>query len=210
MSTNGNFYAVAWDLLDALKFTRTDTNVNLLVAWAYCELKTGSGNPWAWNNPLSTTEPGFGGTPANSAGVMRYPTQAEGIAATVATLTNGRYGQIVDALKTSNASEFFAARGEMATWGTDLTCIQEKYERLPPPPAQASEQVIAEEAVNGNAIGAPEEPRATSWTAWGAVAAGLVMAAATVTVLETDLHWDSIREWLLKEEKAHGPRPGND
>ena len=196
MSTNGNFYAVAWDLLDALKFTRTDTNVNLLVAWAYCELKTGSGNPWAWNNPLSTTQPGFGGTPANSAGVMRYPTQAAGIAATVATLTNGRYGQIVDALKTSNASEFFAARGEMATWGTNLACIQEKYDHLPPPPAQAvplasnAAAVLAETPASAAPTAA-----ATPW-GWGAVAAGILAAAATVVVVETDGHWSDILRWF--------------
>lgn len=202
MSTNGNFYVVAWDLLDALKFPRTNTNVNLLVAWAYCELKTGSGNPWMWNNPLSTTEPGYGGTPQNNAGVMSYPTQSAGIAATVATLTNGDYGQIVDALRTSNSTEFFAATGQMATWGTDMICIRDKYDRLPTPPQQTMTTPVPTSADNGIAVAmaatgtAPPAPRHVPWLGWGLVGVSLLAAGSTVAVIETDTHWTDIIRWL--------------
>ena len=95
-------------------------NRRLLGAWARAE--GGVAN----YNPLNTTEPWPEATDYNSAGVKNYPTGAAGIAATAATLTNGRYPGILrdlragvlkaEAIVTRNASEF-------DTWGTGATSI---------------------------------------------------------------------------------------
>jgi hypothetical protein len=58
----------------------------------------------AQNNPMATTQNESGATTFNSVGVKNYPTEAEGIAATITTLQNGLYGDIVNALKTGTAN----------------------------------------------------------------------------------------------------------
>ena len=72
--------------------------LDALLLWADSE-----GTPDSWNNPLATTEGGYGGTDVNSAGVKSYPTENDGIAATYATLTGGGYSAVVKAIRT-NAS----------------------------------------------------------------------------------------------------------
>lgn len=137
LTIDGSFYQTATALLHKLGTTPTVVNLNLLAAWSYCEKPHYAGSSWQWNNPLNTTQPGFGATTSvNSAGVKQYPTQADGIAATVATLTNGKYPQLVTALKSSDAALFFSQTGEMATWGTKLNCIHTIYGALATPPTQ--------------------------------------------------------------------------
>ena len=131
-----HFVAAAIAILQGLGMPPTQTNVNLLDAWIRCE-KGDTGNAWQWNNPLNTTMPGYGGqdVPGNSAGVKIYPSQSLGVQATVATLTNGDYGDLVDGLKTSNAHIFFSGTGlrQISTWGTNPSCVQAVYQSLPPP-----------------------------------------------------------------------------
>lgn len=203
MSTSGSFYTAARAILAAIGTTPTDTNINLLVAWELCEQKTGQeGNAWAWNNPLSTTEPSYGGTAANEAGVRQYPTQADGAAATAATLENGRYPTILKALQTSDSSLFFSATDEMATWGTDMQCIRENFSTLPAPPTLAtptstgSAQNGVEYTVTAATSTAPPAPEHMPWLGWGLVGASLLAAGATVAVIETDTHWSTILRWL--------------
>ena|SRR5215469_4229118 len=51
------------------------------------------------NNPLNTTQPGFGATGSiNSVGVKTYPTPSDGLQATVTAMENGDYGDILAAL----------------------------------------------------------------------------------------------------------------
>jgi len=57
------------------------------------------GTPGSWNNPLATTQPGYGGVNVNSAGVKSYPTENDGISATVATLRDPAYAAVVAAIK---------------------------------------------------------------------------------------------------------------
>ena len=209
MSVNASFYQAALAILRALQVTPTNTNVNLLVAWELCEQKTGqTGNAWAFNNPLSTTEPGYGGTGGyNSAGVKAYPTQTQGAEATAATLENGDYFSLLAAIRTSDSSLFFASTGQMATWGTDMGCISTSYGGLPPVPTEylstspgsapgpsgSSENGESQANVAGTA---PAAPRYVPWVGWGLVGVSLLAAGATVAVVETDTHWSNIRQWL--------------
>lgn len=115
-------YPTLWRfrLLRAIHAKGAWQNRRLLAAWAKAEGGT------AHYNPLNTTEPWPGSWNYNSAGVKDYRTGADGIAATAATLTNGRYNGIVHDLRmgekkarqivTDNAAEF-------DTWGTHASHI---------------------------------------------------------------------------------------
>ena len=125
-------------ILAALGATPTPVNVGLLEAWITCEKGT-AGDAWQWNNPLNTTEPGYGSTQTvNTAGVRVYPTPADGVAATVATLTNGYYPILVQGLRTSDAGTFFSGANEISIWGTDPACVQAVYAGLGLPNTAAS------------------------------------------------------------------------
>lgn len=99
----------------------TAQNGALLSTWARFE--SGS-NPMRWNNPINTTQkqPGSvdSGAQPGSYDVQKYTDAATGIRATVTTLTNGRYEQIVQGLRQSAPPSWYQANaaGEFATWGT--------------------------------------------------------------------------------------------
>ena len=176
-----SFWQAAAALANGLHAPRTPAVLKLLAAWSYCEKPHTGAGAWQWNNPLNTTEPGFGATASvNSAGVKIYPTPADGVAATVATMTNGFYPNLVQALRAGNAAQFLAQRGEMATWGTSLACIQADYAALASPPSQYVETV---HTVSASGPG-PNTPAAFATTApaglgpWPWVGAGVVAAAA--------------------------------
>ena len=99
----------------------TPGGVAILVAWQACE-----GGPATRHNPLNTTLPMPGSFAINSQGVQAYPTEAEGITATVQTLQNGLYPQIVSALRSGQPAAFLDAQGEIQTWGTDPQCIAQR------------------------------------------------------------------------------------
>ena len=199
MSVNASFYQAALAILKALQATPTDTNINLLVAWELCEQKTGQeGDAWALNNPLSTTEPGYGAISGyNSVGVKSYPTQALGAEATAATLKNGDYPGLLAAIETSNSGLFFSSGNQMSTWGTDMGCIANSYGVLPAVPGTyidtrgapgPSGSTIDGEA-QADAIGtAPPAPKHVPWVGWGLVGASLLAAGAAVIVVETATH----------------------
>lgn len=134
MRLEASFYDAALAVLSGLGATPTAVNVNLVAAWAWCEKPHGAGDAWQWQNPLNTTQPGFGGTCVNSVCVRNYPSRDAGVQATVTTLRNGFYGHLVEALMRADAGEFFSSPGEMATWGTSLGCIQSVYGGLDAPP----------------------------------------------------------------------------
>jgi hypothetical protein len=102
--------------------TPSSASIGLLVAWQACE-----GGPASRHNPMNTTLRMPGSRAINPEGVQQYPTEAEGITATVQTLRNGLYPQLVRALQTGNTTLFFGATAEMARWGTSMTCIRQAY-----------------------------------------------------------------------------------
>ena len=110
-------------LLRAIHAKGVRANRQFLGAWAQAEGGT------AAFNPLNSTEPWPGATPYNTipldgGGVIHvwnYPSGAAGIAATAATLANGRYGGIVADLREGKRSALeIATRNsrELDTWGT--------------------------------------------------------------------------------------------
>jgi len=81
-------------ICDILGAPSTGTNLAALHYWAVSE-----GMPDRYNNWLATTQDGYGGTVVNSVGVKAYPSVEDGAAATVKTLTNGRYNGVVEQLR---------------------------------------------------------------------------------------------------------------
>lgn len=105
----------ARQLLAALGLPMTRNNETFLMLWAQAEggFRQGAAH---WN-PLNTTQPAAGATDYNSVGVKNYPSERAGIAATAATLNNGRYGAVLDALRRSDIKA--AAKAVVASpWGT--------------------------------------------------------------------------------------------
>jgi hypothetical protein len=89
----------------------TPENRRVLSAWQRAE----GGSP---DNPFNTTQGAPGATDFNSVGVKRYPDVATGVAATVKTLLNGYYPNIIAALKAGNNANAVADAIESSPWGT--------------------------------------------------------------------------------------------
>lgn len=108
-------------LLRAINANGRSENRRLLDAWARAEGGT------ARYNPMNTTQPWPGATDYNSVHVRNYPSAAAGIAATAATLVNGRYDGIVRDMraKASITARQIVLRNaaEFDTWGTGSTHI---------------------------------------------------------------------------------------
>lgn len=90
----------------------TAENVKALHAWLQAE--GGS----AANNPFNTTQPAQGATSYNSVGVRNYVSPQQGIAATVQTLLNGRYGNVVAALRHGGSAVKVGEAIAASPWGT--------------------------------------------------------------------------------------------
>lgn len=112
------FWDTAGAILQGLGAPRTATNLRILAAWMGYE-HGWQADPMAYNNPMNTTLSAPGASDFNSVGVKKYPTAAEGIQATVNTLTNGDYPVLVKALQSGDANLFFSQQGlhELDTWG---------------------------------------------------------------------------------------------
>ncbi len=114
-------------VLDGIGAGSSPANDALLGTWARFE----SGADFMrWNNPLNTTQKAQGsidsGAMPGAHDVQKYPDVATGIKATVATLTNGRYSQIVQGLKDGASPSWYEANaaGEYATWGTGSSFLK--------------------------------------------------------------------------------------
>src|SRR5215469_6272082 len=104
-----------WDLLLAKKLgvAPTPEVIKFLHTWTAAE---GGG---ATNNPFNTTQPGFGSLGNyNSVGVKNYATPEGGINATAATLMNGRYGNILQAMRSGTSALAMAEALQNSPWGT--------------------------------------------------------------------------------------------
>ncbi len=104
------------DFLVALGNTNPDPKtINFVASWTLGE------NTLARFNPLATTQPMTGSTCFNCplANVQNYLTHEQGIAASVKTLSNGRYPHVLEGLKTNDPEQAVNAI-ELGTWGTGL------------------------------------------------------------------------------------------
>lgn len=90
----------------------TPQNLTFLNAWARAE---GGG---ASNNPFNTTQRAAGASSYNSVGVRNYASPLQGIQATDQTLLNGRYGNILAALRQGQNARLAAQALANSPWGT--------------------------------------------------------------------------------------------
>lgn len=86
--------------------------IDAILAWLEGE------NTKARNNGLATTRSGHGGTPFNSAGVMNYPTFADGMLATLETIRLTPYAQLRDAIKAGTSAHAICKLIVASPWGT--------------------------------------------------------------------------------------------
>jgi cell wall-associated NlpC family hydrolase len=78
----------------------------------------------ATNNPFNTTQPGFNAQGNyNSVGVKNYADPTSGIRATAATLKNGRYGNILAAMRTGDPHAMAQALAN-SPWGTGALVLK--------------------------------------------------------------------------------------
>ncbi len=106
---------VQWarDFLTRLNLPITNDNVRAVSAWEQAE------GTAARFNPLATTQSGFQGeTRFNSVGVKNYASYDDGINANVKAITNGLYGNVLDALKAGNSAERVGQAIADSPWGT--------------------------------------------------------------------------------------------
>lgn len=108
----GQYSQFAQDLLGRLGMPQTAENARAIVAWARAE------GTDAANNPLATTQSWDGDSRFNSVGVRNYASYEDGIEASVRTLRNGRYGNILAALAAGNSADAVARAIADSPWGT--------------------------------------------------------------------------------------------
>jgi uncharacterized protein YukE len=137
-------------LLQRLGAPVTKSNLQFLIAWSNEE-----GGNWhnaAHFNPLNTTLMQPGAVSMNSVGVKAYTSWDQGLGATVATLRNGRYDDIVAALKGGNAAQTAVNAAGLRTWsGGGYGTIQATI----PGAAGAADQALANAGNIGSAAAAP-------------------------------------------------------
>ncbi|MBK9944189.1 MAG: M23 family metallopeptidase [Kouleothrix sp.] len=124
----------ARDLLAALGNQQpTRETVGLVVAWQSAE------NTGAAFNPLATTQPADGATCWNSlpsmlCGVKSYTTYEQGLQATIETLSNGFYPNILTGLQSNNPEQALNV-DELDVWGTGFELVKSQYGLLMSQPA---------------------------------------------------------------------------
>jgi murein DD-endopeptidase MepM/ murein hydrolase activator NlpD len=99
-------------ILEGIGAPVTQNNITYMRAWRKAE------GGKATFNPFNTTQKYQDATNYNSVGVKNYPTMEAGIEATVKTLLNGRYNDIVDSLKSDSPPQVTAASKSLSVWGT--------------------------------------------------------------------------------------------
>ncbi len=118
MRAGGKITQVTWAqaFLKSLGVPMTADNVAAIVAWEMAE-----GGHWyntAYYNPLNTTQSMPGATVFNSVGVKAYTSWAQGLKASVITIRNGYYADILDALRRGNDAQAVANAVAASPWGT--------------------------------------------------------------------------------------------
>lgn len=98
--------------LQSIGAPATTANVSSISSWIAHEGPYGTQGQ---NNPLNTTESEPGATSFDGLAVKDYPSPAEGIQATAATIEGGNYGDILMALRSGNGLCGRSWQG-LATW----------------------------------------------------------------------------------------------
>ena len=128
-------------LLKGLGYKPTKQNLAFLSTWQRWE--GGHTNNDARFNWLNTTKPARGalGT-INSVGVQRFDSYENGIAATIATLRNGRYGDVLEALESGDPYSRRPVAG-LQTWVSGSPTGNPGY---------------AQKVLGGKVVGSPKGP----------------------------------------------------
>ena len=117
-TTDDEFYK---SILKGIGAPITDENMKFLYAWRQAE------GGKARNNPFNTTQSKPGSTFYNclkkgvsgcKSGVRNYLSSQDGIDATVRTIKNGRYQNIINSLKSGDSAEKSAQALKSSPWGT--------------------------------------------------------------------------------------------
>jgi len=130
LNSDADFYK---EILSGIGAPVTDNNMTYLYAWRQSEGGT------AAFNPFNTTQNAEGATKYNSVGVRNYTSAEQGIAATIKTLTNGRYGSIINSLKQNKPPMETAEALVASPWGTRslikevISGYEAGYPPKPPP-----------------------------------------------------------------------------
>lgn len=123
-TTDDEFYK---SILKGIGAPITDENMKFFYAWRQAE------GGKAKNNPFNTTQPKPNSTFYNclkkgisgcKAGVRNYMSSRDGIDATVKTIKNGRYQNIIDALKSGDSAEKAAQALKSSPWGTGQLALK--------------------------------------------------------------------------------------
>jgi hypothetical protein len=107
--------SVGWarDFLTKLNMPITSENVRAISAWEQAE------GTAAHFNPLATCQGGYAGeTNFNSVGVKNYASYEDGLNANAHGIQNGRYGNILAALRAGNNAMAVAQAIANSPWGT--------------------------------------------------------------------------------------------
>ena len=117
-TTDDEFYK---SILKGIGAPITDENMKFFYAWRQAE------GGKARNNPFNTTQSKPGSTFYNclkkgvsgcKSGVRNYLSSQDGVDATVRTIKNGRYQNIINALKSGDSAEKSAQALKSSPWGT--------------------------------------------------------------------------------------------
>lgn len=95
---------------------RSPCNMGAMLAWEGAE--GGHWNNSAAYNPLNSTMPEPGSSTMNSVGVRVYTSWRQGLRATIDTLNNGNYGNILAALRSGDSAQAVADAVGNSPWGT--------------------------------------------------------------------------------------------
>lgn len=173
-----NDWRAAWalDFLGALGNTQPSAEiVAFVVEWTHAE--DGSDGAYARHNPLNTTMPSGAETHTiNGDGVRGYATYQDGIAATVATVTNGLYPELLAGLQTNDYQRAF--NGLISSpWAGSRYNGGADWPKLAPQPAAGAQDrqsyvlagdigvnVVAALNANGGALQAFTIPPGASWS----------------------------------------------
>jgi hypothetical protein len=126
ISGNATETQFATDLLSRINAPITDSNIAAMTTWMKFEgggggKATGLGINSAMFNPLNTTLRTSGSTGSmNSVGVQKYASYDAGLSATVQTLQNGRYSNILAALKQGTSTAAVLGAVNASPWGTTI------------------------------------------------------------------------------------------
>ena len=102
----------ATDLLRQLGLPQTSENLRAMTAWQKAEGTSAS------FNPLATTRHAPGATDMNEVGVKNFVSYEQGLRATIDTLRNGLYGNILAALREGSSATRVAQAIAESPWGT--------------------------------------------------------------------------------------------